>query len=308
MVGGRIWLIGNAWDLEDLMHWCEKNPSYFAARYDAEDDLWPVLELMSTGDVVGWPKQRREERKKEVGIVEYNRSMRNIAQKERASDDFNRRDIEACVEMAERDEERLMSHYSGNEMLVYVGVDLAVQKKRANAETVFFVIGVDNRGVKHVLNIFAGRWSLVDIVKQFCRIQLNFKPVLFMVENNAAQDYIVQFLRGSDEILSAIVLDGQQDMRSLRTITSQIRVQGFTTGKNKADPTYGVRAMAIDFAARKWRIPRGTQTEAWIKEMTTFTPLEHTGDRLMASWFGDRACSKGTGGRIRAYSISTEAE
>jgi hypothetical protein len=303
---GKVWMIGNAWHDEDAMHWAAKNPRFRVEFFDAEDGLWPDLIVMPSGEVCGWPKWRLEERKQEVGVIEYNRSMRNIAMREGATDDFKREDIEYCVELAERAHEELVNEYHGNEMLVYVGVDLGIQKKSGSHYTVFFVVGVDPKGIKHVLNIYVGRMGLVEIVKHFVRIQEDFKPVLFMVENNAAQDYLLQFFRGAEDIFRAILLndpDAGGDATKLRTVASRIRLKPFTTGTNKADPVLGVRAMSVDFAAHKWRIPRHRQSEEWIKEMIRFDPSEHTGDRLMASWFATHACSSRRRVRLRVSSI-----
>jgi len=304
---GNVWIIGNAWHEDDVMHWAAKNPRFHVAFYDAEDDLWPELVVMPSGEVCGWPRWRIQERKDEVGIIEYNRSMRNIAQRQGATDDFKRDDIEYCVELAERQNEQFVNEYHRDDLLVYVGVDLGIQKKMGSHMTVFFVVGVDPKGIKHVLNIYAGRLGLVEIVKQFVAIQKGFRPVMFMVENNSAQDYLLQFFRGAEDIFRAILMndpEGDKDPKGLRTIASRIRLKPFTTGTNKADPILGVRAMAVDFAAHKWRIPRHRQSEEWIKEMIRFDPSEHTGDRLMASWFATHACTRRRRVHLRASSIA----
>jgi len=303
----RLWMIGNAWHAEDAMHWAAANTNYHVERYDADDDLWPDLEIMPSGEVCGWPEWRRKERLAEVSSIEYARSMKNIPDKERGSDDFSRAAIETCVELAEAEGRHFVSRYDDNELQVYVGVDLAVKKKRGAHETVFFIGGVDPHGTKVVLNIIAGRMGLVDIIKNFCQIQDRFKPVLFEVENNSAQDYLLQFLRGADEIFRAIIKntpsEGSMALDEIKRFAKAIRLHPFTTGKNKADPTLGVRAMSVDFENRMWRIPRNHQSAEWIDDMLRFDPVEHTGDRLMASWFFTSACGKRTRGGLKATSL-----
>lgn len=304
---GRVWMVGNAWHAEDAMHWASKNTNYHMASYDADENLWPEIEIMPSGEVCGWPKWRRDERLTEVGTIEYARSMKNIPDKERGSEDFSRDAIEACIEIAEAADMHFMTRYDENDLQVYVGVDLGIKKKKTSHETVFFIGGVDPKGNKHVLNIRAGRMGLVDIVTAFCQIQERFNPVLFEVENNAAQDYLLQFLRGADEIFKAIVKNAPSDaplaLEQIQSVASRIRLHPFTTGKNKADPTLGVRAMSVDFENRKWRIPRHRQTLEWVEEMLRFDPNEHTGDRLMASWFFTSACGKRRRGGLKATSI-----
>jgi hypothetical protein len=82
------------------------------------------------------------------------------------------------------------------------------------------------------------------------------------------QDYLVQILQGS----------------------TAIPIVPFATGKNKADPTFGLEAMAAEFAAGKWIIPnRGgvchPEVQEWVNEMLGYNPAAHSGDRLMAAWF-----------------------
>jgi hypothetical protein len=54
-----------------------------------------------------------------------------------------------------------------------------------------------------------------------------------VVENNAAQDYIVQFARHS----------------------TAIPVFPFTTGRNKAHPEFGIEGLAVEMSNTKWLIP-----------------------------------------------------
>ena len=298
----RLWMIGNAWHDEDVMHWAAKNASFHMVSYDAEDDLWPELEIMPNGEIVGWPKVRLRQRRDEVGLVEYNRSMRNIAMREGSSDDFDLDAIEACIELAETAGMNLVGSYSRNDLAVYCGVDLAAGKRAKSGETVFFVGGVDPRGVKRVLSIQAGRWGLVEILKRFLHVQMFFRPTLFMVENNSLQEWVVDLLRKRPDVLALLAQNIDGTLEGLTDTARHIRVKGFTTGTNKADPELGVRAMAVDFAAHKWRVPRHRQTAEWVKEMMRYTPAEHTGDRLMASWFFTHACGARRSLRLRARS------
>ncbi|MCK5641011.1 MAG: hypothetical protein KAJ19_09450, partial [Gammaproteobacteria bacterium] len=101
---------------------------------------------------------------------------------------------------------------------------------------------------------------------------------MFMVENNAAQDYILQFAR--------------VDPRGL------LPMRAFTTGRNKAHPEFGIESLATELYNGMWIIPNtGGETHPevleWINEMLYYSPAAHTGDRLMASWFAREAVRAG---------------
>ena len=98
-----------------------------------------------------------------------------------------------------------------------------------------------------------------------------------IVENNAAQDYIVQMLHSS----------------------TAIPVRGYTTGRNKAHPEYGVEHLASELAAGKWIIPcengrMHPEIEAWINELLFYDPASHTGDRVMAGWLAKEGIRMGS--------------
>ncbi|MHC4064978.1 MAG: hypothetical protein ACYSUI_10820, partial [Planctomycetota bacterium] len=138
-----------------------------------------------------------------------------------------------------------------------------------------------------------------EILEQVKQVHANFGG-LFVVENNAAQHYIVQFLRDQ----------------------SAVPVVPFTTGRNRAHPEYGVESLAAEFAGGKWIIPAKSydehgrwrakldkEVEEWITELLFYDPREHVGDRVMASWFAREGARRyadairggGGGVRVRAF-------
>jgi hypothetical protein len=92
---------------------------------------------------------------------------------------------------------------------------------------------------------------------------------IIYVENAAAQEFIVQFAREH----------------------GNVPVRGFVTGRNKAHPEFGVEGLAVELQNAQWAIPSingapaSQEVAAWIDELLFYDPREHTGDRLMASWF-----------------------
>lgn len=290
---GREALVGTAWHREDLMHTIAQRPAWKAVRYDATTrELWPELSSIG-GKLCGWPKWRLDKKRKEIPALEFNRQFRNLPMSEE-SEIFNARSIEQCFTHDPWDPTADPSWQ------FYVGVDLNVKKGETRHKTSFFIGRLDG-GVKTVQRIIAKTMNLDDILYHFMFIEARYKPVLFLVENNAAQDYIVQWFK-PDTITRTFEARGEDPSRYLEKLP---RVKGFTTGANKMDPKLGIWGMTIEFEQRRWRIPDHELTRAWKSEMLAFDPHAHTGDILMSSWLFHSAASKFRPARVRSRSISS---
>jgi hypothetical protein len=173
---------------------------------------------------------------------------------------------------------------------VFTGVDLAFQKHSAADLTCFFTIAIAPDGVRHVLCVESGRWYGPEVRDRVIDTHRRFQSIL-IVENNGAQDALLHFV-------------GER---------AAIPIKPFTTGRNKADPTFGVEQMSVEMANTKWAIPNEggrchPEIDAWIKEMLYYDPLKHTGDRLMASWLAKEGARTGggpEGPRIESWRLDT---
>lgn len=163
------------------------------------------------------------------------------------------------------------------DIIIATGVDLGIGKKQSNARTVFFTIAIlppDNRRL--ILDIQAGRWSGKEIVAKAIAIHEAYGSIL-RVENNAAQDYMRQWILDKDK---------------------SVPVKAHTTGKNKADPTMGVETIFTELENGGWVFPCGVNGKSpplvgeWIQDLRQYQPYLHTGDILMASWFADFQAKK----------------
>jgi hypothetical protein len=259
---GRVVCIGTAFHPEDFLHRIAVQPGWKAFRYPVVDEngepRWPER----------WPLERVLKKRAELGPLEFARQMLCLARDDNESF-FKQEWINAALA---RGDGRRMAEVGLQTVPrgchVVTGVDLAVQKHAAADLTVFFTIIVHPDGTREVLCIEAGRWIGPEIVDKILDINRRYLPSVIVVENNAAQDYILQFVRN----------------RSAAPIVP------FTTGKNKLDVAFGVPSIGTEMANGKWVIPNegGTchrEVDAWIREMLYFDPRAHTGDRLMASWF-----------------------
>lgn len=271
---GRVLCIGTAWHRDDIMHRFARQKAWHSRRYPVIDEVtgqsrWPER----------WPDARIEE-KRELGPLEFSRQLLCIA---RSDEDarFKRVYIDTCLARGLGRTPTYALHAVPAGYKTYTGVDLGVSDKSSAALTVLFTIVVHPNGDREVLAVEAGRWSGPEIVEKIIDQHNRYQSIV-LVENVAAQDFILQFTRKQ----------------------SAAPVVPFTTGKNKAHPEFGVEGIATEMANGKWIVPsveaggmlRGaTPTiEAWINELLYYDPAGHTGDHLMASWFAREGARRTT--------------
>ncbi len=268
----RVWIVGTAFHPDDALHRFARQPSYKAVRYPIIDPAtgksrWPER----------WPMSRIEERRAEMAHVPSEWARQYLCQ---ARDDSEARFKQEWIDkgVARGSDKKLIYGLQRipARCKVYTGVDLAVQRHSAAGETVLFTIMVYPNGDREILNIEGGKWSGPDIVGRIIDTHRRYMSIC-VVENNAAQDFIIQFARGE----------------------FAVPIHAFTTGRNKAHPEFGVESIAAEMAGGKWIIPSkgglDSQVHEWINEMLYYDPTAHTGDRLMACWFareGVRMASK----------------
>jgi len=266
----RVWVIGTAFHPEDLLHRMAAHPDWKARRYPVIDPATNQVRWTAQ-----WPAERIERKRTELGPLEFARQMMCVARDDSEAR-FKREWIERCFAKGNGRKLAYALNSLPNGIKTYTGVDLAVQKHSAADKSVLFTIAVHPNGEREVLEISSGKWSGPEIVGRLIDVHRRFFSIV-IVENNAAQDFILQFAR-----------DG-----------NAIPLRPFTTGRNKANPEFGVESMATEMANAKWIIPNENgalvpEVEAWVTEMLYYDPRAHTGDRLMASWFAREGARMGS--------------
>jgi hypothetical protein len=278
---GRVVCVGTSWNRDDLMHRLAATELWQTARYSVVDEdtgapTWPER----------WPTDRIEDKRKVLGPVEFSRSLLCVARSDEESR-FKQAWIDQCL-------------MRGNGLKLadippagfppgcaaYTGVDLGLRTSAKSDLTCLFTIMVWPNGDRQVLDIRAGRWSGPDIVELIARVHRRFNSIV-MVENVAAQDFIIQFSK-------------KQNAVPVKSFT--------TTGQNIRHPQFGLESMATEISMNKWIIPstngrpNHSEVQAWIDEMMFYDPTGHPGDRLMASWFA-RECSRLSRPKARVGSL-----
>lgn len=258
----KVLVVGTAFHPEDSLHKLARLPGWKAFRYPALDDggkpRWPER----------WSMERLEKTKATLGPLEFARQLLCVAR----SDDearFKKEWIDGCLAKGVGKQLVYGLGVMPPGFKTYTGVDLAIQQKDGADSTCLFTIAVHPGSQdREVLNIETGKWSGPEIVNRIIDTHQRYMSIC-VVENNAAQDYILQFARGQ----------------------WAVPIRPFTTGRNKAHPEFGVESIAMEMAGRKWIIPSYGGQPAhpeifqWVQEMLFYQPTAHTGDRLMAAWF-----------------------
>lgn len=309
----RVVVMGNAWHPEDLLHRLGREPRFKAYRFPVQN---------AAGELT-WPDHWSEDRiakaRLDMGPLEFSRALLCQARDDETAR-FKREWIERCTlrgkglsllhtagdlleevargqygtfgiqdfdgavteERAADAARRLGDSEREGPIAVrfYTGVDLAVQAHAAADLTCIFTIAVLPNGDRRIMAVESGRWAAPEILKRIVDHHQRYGSIC-VVENNAAQDYLVQMLREH----------------------TAVPVRGFTTGKQKASPEFGVESLAAEFANGKWIIPsgpngteRGKELDAWVTELVHYEPPPaHTGDRLMACWFAREGARPGEG-------------
>jgi hypothetical protein len=259
VANGKILCVGTPWHPEDLYGELERSGEY-AVRRDAAitangEPLWPDK----------WPMERLEQRRREVGEIEFSRTMllqviSDAASRFRA--EWFEHAFRAAVELGVG----LVADYDGP-WPTFTGVDLGVGQTQHHDESAIVTVAVmpDKRRV--LLNVEAGRWQAPALVSRIKATQRRYRGKV-RVESNAAQAYIAQFLSAEG-----------------------VTVEAHTTTKAKH---LGIEALAVEIEQGRWIIPDAPASRTLVREMLAYSPAAHPGDRLMALWLARESADAST--------------
>lgn len=143
---------------------------------------------------------------------------------------------------------------------------------------VIFTLAVDpGTGKRYPLEIRRGKWGPTESVNQLIDAYNTHRHQIIVVENNAAQDAIVQW--------------------ALEKGHASMPLLPFATGKQKVDPMLGLPGMEVEFANNSWIVAMGNAEHepdckcgfcVWKSEMGSH-PVGEASDTVMASWFAREA-------------------
>lgn len=320
---GRIWFIANAWHPEDAFHKLTKPKVLggFGWKRMTLPVAGPVLVTDGGGGIEvvcgasgrsNWPGRWTPDyidlKTTLMGGPDHPETARLLYCQARSDDAarFKQAWIDTSLQAGKGIYDEALSLQSFDpppSWRTFTGMDLGVKKHLGADLTAQFHLAALPDGRIQVLGIESGRFSADEILRRTFSANKRFGSAI-IVEDNAAQDYIVQLAK-NPEIAKAL---GRID-------ADRLPVYPFTTkGKggvgNKHHAHYGVESIGAEMATGRWIIPCVEETnaktgytglrvhpeiEAWIQDMLYYDPQGHLGDRLSACWMAHN------GARRRAF-------
>jgi len=125
---------------------------------------------------------------------------------------------------------------------------------------------------KELVELRRGKWKSKEAILQLVDAWITNRSQIIVVENNAAQDAIIQWAKEIGR--------------------TSIPIVPFCTGKQKADPIYGLPSLEVEFANGSWNIPCGhidpldaEEPINVLKKELKGHPVASSWDCIMAMWF-----------------------
>lgn len=189
----------------------------------------------------------------------------------------------------------LGAHLLAPGMATFTGVDLAIDVGEEHDMTAFVTFGILPDLRRLILDVEFGQWPGPVILRKVIEKQVRFSSVV-AVENNAAQQYIVQF--ANDPMFRKLFEDENAASGAKQFDVGSLAVKGIHTGRQKAHPQFGVAALFLEMSNGAWVFPNtpGGKTNRALEELLSqclyYAPAKHTGDVLMAMWMAAQLARK----------------
>jgi phage terminase large subunit-like protein len=184
-------------------------------------------------------------------------------------------------------------YFPHKQMLVVMGVDLAISVKKQSDFNAIAVWGLDSDGIRWLLHIDKFKAPPQETKQRIIDKYRTFNPIVCVVETNAFQDLIRQ------ELAEDINVIGEK-----------------TTSLNKMDEVVGLAHISTLFENGKIIIPNAGknnfQVMSFYQDLVSFIRSDHTPDTVMASWLALKKIKeyaesvKGQGGYLSQFAIETQ--
>lgn len=298
--GGRIWIVTNAWHPQDCNERLVREAGFYGERFpilnEKGESTWPAHWSMA---------EIERMRDRILGEIEFQRAMQCKPRDEDAAP-FRPEWIQQALQRGSGlalVASTASLGYNEKPIAIFIGVDLAIKKTTSADLTVFCVIGVYANGDRRILHLLGDRMGAPEILRQVSILAQLFPDAVFVVEDNAAQDYIVHIVKE----------------------TTAINVVGFTTGSADHEKIRGLSYLGLELQNKKWLFPCegaiNAETQTWVQGkidrhlraliagLLEYDPTSHTSDYLMALWFArEGAVRYGASRALPEVGVETMAE
>jgi hypothetical protein len=166
-----------------------------------------------------------------------------------------------------------------NRWPAFTGVDLSGKKRPGNC---IFTAKVDpTTRRRYPVDVRFGKWRGSEVCEHLNEIDQQFKPIVIMVEDNAYQESLIDWV---------------SDLKSRFPFWVKVEATT-TTGGKKGDAEKGLPGLEVEFKNKAWVVPYSEYEEAtrddpapaghWARWDYEFAqhPIAATTDGVMATWF-----------------------
>lgn len=286
---GRVWMIGTAWDDDDVLHRCSSRDT---SNPETTRRHWPTLvhKIRRPDGSPLWREQWDEarilRRQTEMTPSAFARGYENEARSD-SSSRFKRKWVEDALLRGSHGivlDKRSARFPSSESPHFLVGMDLGGGRKRGDLCAMVAVAAFKSdkgQRCRAVLSVESGHWQTPEAVSRMAEHNARYQP-LFWVENVATQELFVQ---------------------AARWLTAA-NVRGHTTGKAEASLQFEAEHLAVEFEQGLWSLPSvdgkpaTVEVAALVNEILDYHPDKHVGDRLAALLFARAHADEGFGSLV----------
>ena len=305
--------VGTAWHEDDLMHfWMQSGTGWCFLKMGVSDDFngitWEILNgdhIFQMDDVcfdgnedfrgqIEGVISLWEEKPKEIlmgkcmsdaegeGLRFFDRAYRN---KFISSEEQIFEYIKECKDET-LDIEDVMNN---DKWFSFMGVDLAISKRKTSAYTVFVVAKKDQQGKNYLAEVIRGKFSSPSTAVIALGLGTMYSVEVGLIENNAYQQSILEWIqvlkddlgitsklvKGKYEILTGDAIAEKLELKYVKTFSKDIPLdlwryiypyllkcgttilnfQAYTTGKTLLDEKVGLPVFSSEIQCGKWVIP-----------------------------------------------------
>ena len=229
-----------------------------------------------------WSSKALHTHLKRIGLTAFNRGLRNIAL---SNKDRTFPSLELCLFPDSKINDFLKPTFP-----LFSGVDLSTKKRPG---TCIFTLAKDVKNKLLIpVDIRYGKWTGPRLLKEMESVHRLLKPKSFLVENNALQDMVIDFLKADSKNS-----DGK----------SRLSIKSHCTGTNKLDLETGLPSLEVEFSNERWKVAFGDRPHKLncicgfckFRDEVIGHPLYPSTDILMAAWFARENARKSAVGKIR---------